>query len=107
MRVEAIFMTDSKPKYLLIIGIGLFIISTPLIFTQPSVARHFNFSNTGQIGDTIGGITAPFINFLGAILVYFSFQQQIKYMSGGNPLRLYYKKCGVKYLQSCQSNHRC
>ncbi|MDX2173911.1 MAG: hypothetical protein SFY56_12385 [Bacteroidota bacterium] len=50
----------------------------PTIFTQPSFYSFFNFGKTGPIGDTIGGITAPFINFIGAVLVYFSFQQQIK-----------------------------
>ena len=36
----------------------------------------FNYSNSGQIGDTIGGITAPFINLVAAILVYYSFKAQ-------------------------------
>lgn len=35
------------------------------------------FRNTGQIGDTIGGITAPFVGLLSAYLVYISFKAQI------------------------------
>lgn len=71
-------MTDKKSTYLLIIGVGLLVISMPIILTRPSIANVFNFTQSGQIGDTIGGITAPFINFMGAVLVYLSFQQQIK-----------------------------
>ncbi len=35
-----------------------------------------NEANTGNVGDTIGGITAPFIGLLNAILVYMAFKQQ-------------------------------
>lgn len=60
-----------------ILGIGL-IFLTPLTFTSYSYFSKANFTQTGQIGDTIGGITAPFINLLGAILVYLSFKEQFK-----------------------------
>lgn len=36
------------------------------------------FKNSGVVGDTIGGITAPAIGILSAILIYFSFRAQIK-----------------------------
>ena len=62
-------------KYLLLIGIPLCLL-TPLIFTLP--LGWANFSNTGSIGDTIGGITAPFINILGAILVFLALKAQIE-----------------------------
>lgn len=58
------------------IMILLFIASTPYLFTQFFTGIDFN--TTGQIGDTIGGITAPFINIAAAILVYLSFKEQIK-----------------------------
>jgi len=48
------------------------------IFTRPAFLSSWNFSDTGQIGDTIGGITAPIINLIGAILVYISFRAQIE-----------------------------
>lgn len=70
-------MTNKKTIYL-IIGSVLVIASIPFILTRPAILPTLNFSETGQIGDTIGGLTAPIINLLGAILVYFSFQQQIK-----------------------------
>lgn len=52
------------------------ILVLPWIFT--TLFRAYNFEATGQIGDTIGGITAPFINGIGAILVYYSMRTQIK-----------------------------
>lgn len=62
---------------LLVIGIT-FILLSLYIFTRPAYFESWDFSNTGQIGDTIGGITAPIINLLGALLVYISFQEQVK-----------------------------
>lgn len=37
-----------------------------------------DFSNTGQIGDTIGGITAPISGLIGSVLVYFALKAQIE-----------------------------
>lgn len=61
---------------LLIIGVIIFII--PTIAVLPALIRSFDFSTTGQIGDTIGGITSPFINAIGAVLVYLAFKEQIR-----------------------------
>jgi len=58
----------------LIVGI-LFVILSPFIFTRPFGV--FNFTDTGTIGDTIGGITAPITSLLGSILVYFALKAQI------------------------------
>jgi hypothetical protein len=66
----------NKNILFLIIGISLIIISL-YIFTRPAIYQVWDFSNTGEIGDTIGGITAPIINLVGAYLVYLSFQAQI------------------------------
>lgn len=51
---------------------------TPMIFTRELLFKTVNFLKTGQIGDTIGGITAPFINLLAAFLVYRTLRAQIK-----------------------------
>jgi hypothetical protein len=68
---------QSRLAYIfLVIGL-LFVIFAPYLFTQLSTNRVFDFSNTGQIGDTIGGITAPFINLIAVLLIYFSFRQQL------------------------------
>ncbi|TYB73159.1 hypothetical protein [Bizionia myxarmorum] len=63
--------------YILIIGVTLILFSSLYIFTRPAIWNDFDFSNTGQIGDTIGGITAPIINLIGAILIFLSFKAQI------------------------------
>lgn len=58
----------------LLIGILIVIIS-PFLFTLPWGI--FNFTETGSIGDTIGGISAPITSLLGSILVYFALKAQI------------------------------
>ncbi|CAM1339267.1 hypothetical protein [Tenacibaculum aestuarii] len=68
---------SNKNLIILIIG-GLLIFSSLYVFTRPAIFEEWNFTETGQIGDTIGGITAPVINLIGAFLVYISFQEQIK-----------------------------
>lgn len=63
-----------KALIILVLGISLMLI-LPWILTQNSWL--INFTQTGQIGDTIGGITAPISGLLGAYLVYLSFKAQI------------------------------
>lgn len=53
-------------------------ISAPYILTQFSLWPYLDFSETGSIGDTIGGITAPIINLFAAFLVYLAFREQVK-----------------------------
>jgi len=57
--------------FLIVIGI----IFVPWLFTN-SIFE--GYESTGPIGDTIGGITAPFINGLAAVLVYIAFKEQVK-----------------------------
>jgi hypothetical protein len=64
-------------KWLLILGV-IVIILMPFILTSECFSSRFNFSTTGQIGDTIGGITAPFLNLIGAALVFFALNAQVK-----------------------------
>lgn len=55
----------------------LFIAMTPFIFSKGYTGIVFS-TETGAIGDTIGGITAPFINLLAAYLVWRSFNEQVQ-----------------------------
>jgi hypothetical protein len=64
-------------KWFVLIGIFLCIIA-PIIATQKVFWKSFDFSETGQIGDTIGGITAPIVNIIGAILVFYALKAQIE-----------------------------
>jgi hypothetical protein len=60
-------------------GILLIITSiAPWLFTHPAICDRLNFTDTGSIGDTIGGLTSPFVGLIGAILVFISFMQQVK-----------------------------
>lgn len=67
----------SEIIFLVLIILAIILI-VPYIFTLP-MFRVYTIPNdgTGQIGDTIGGLTAPFINGIGAILVYLAFKEQI------------------------------
>ena len=70
-------LKNLKPYQLLLI-LAIIIITTPIIITLPAIFSSLDFSNKGQIGDALGGITAPFINSIAAILVFVAFKEQIK-----------------------------
>jgi hypothetical protein len=55
----------------------IWVIISPILFTQFSIISFSNDRSTGQIGDTIGGITAPAIGLLSAILLYLALTKQI------------------------------
>lgn len=55
--------------------LALFSFFSPLIFTRSGIV---NFSNTGQIGDTIGGIMNPFIGMVSIIVMFLAFYMQFK-----------------------------
>lgn len=66
-----------RAKWFLLIG-GLVILVMPFLLTSHYFHERFNFSETGQIGDTIGGITSPFLNLIGAFLVFYALKAQVK-----------------------------
>ncbi len=70
---------DSKFKsHLLVIAFVCFaLIFLPLLLVQENLFG-IEFSDTGQIGDTIGGIMGPFIAMGAAILTYMAFYMQYK-----------------------------
>lgn len=65
---------EKRANYALIVGV-LSLVIAPILLTQ--FAWKFDFTETGQIGDTIGGTASPILSFIGALLVYFSFKQQM------------------------------
>lgn len=71
---------DGVTKWILGISIFVIIFSflSPLIFTSASSSETFDFTETGQIGDTIGGIINPFIALAGVLLTFLAFYMQIK-----------------------------
>lgn len=66
-----------QAKWVLFLGI-CFILFIPLILTSPAFSKIFDFTSSGQIGDTIGGTTAPFLNLVGAILIFLALKAQVK-----------------------------
>lgn len=56
-------------------GGTILIIFSPYLFTRSWGI--IDFSSTGQIGDTIGGLTAPLTSLLGSILVFYALKAQI------------------------------
>ncbi len=56
----------------------LFSFIAPSLFVRYSVSKYFDFSNTGQIGDTFGGIANPFIALAGVILTFLAFYMQVQ-----------------------------
>lgn len=66
----------------IILGVSILVILfsffSPLIFTSASSSKSFDFTETGQIGDTIGGILNPFVALAGVLLTFLAFYMQIK-----------------------------
>lgn len=54
----------------------IFSFYAPFLFTRKSPVEGLNFSQTGQIGDTIGGIMNPFIAICGVIVTGLAFYMQ-------------------------------
>ena len=50
----------------------------PIIFTGNSSSERWNFLETGQIGDTIGGIMNPFVAMAGVFSTFLAFLVQVR-----------------------------
>lgn len=62
-----------------VIGVAFVVlVLSPFIFTREVLFDCFNFSETGAIGDTVGGLTSPVVGFISIILLYITLQEQIK-----------------------------
>lgn len=71
---NAVLSCVKKHKATSVFFLFLFIIGSPAIFTR-SCSPGFNFSNTGQIGDTFA-IMNPFIAIVAAVLTFIAFWTQ-------------------------------
>jgi len=77
-------------EFLNVYGVGLtiaaFVVAvflSPWLFTGNGFER-LNFANTGQIGDTIGGLTAPVIGILNAVLLWWTIRKQNQQIADQN-----------------------
>ena len=66
----------SKNIIQVFVGFCLIVLVVPFLFTRSWFG--FASSKTGYVGDTIGGLTAPFIGLFSALLVYIAFKEQVK-----------------------------
>ena len=57
---------------MLIVGV-VCMVTAPLLFTTSG----YSFLQTGQLGDTIGGITAPISSLVGSVLVFLALKGQM------------------------------
>ena len=64
-----------KGWYLFAIIVIVFALSAPYLFTRNGM---IDFTETGQIGDTIGGTMGPFIALAGVIVTFLAFLMQKK-----------------------------
>jgi len=71
---------DWKIYFLLVLAFVTIVLAfiSPFILTRPSVNQDFDFSTSGQIGDTIGGLMNPFIALAGVIVTGLAFYIQYK-----------------------------
>tara|TARA_R110002126_G_scaffold64790_4_gene165788 strand:- start:1292 stop:2452 length:1161 start_codon:yes stop_codon:yes gene_type:complete len=71
---------DGLTIWLLVIAalILLFSFFAPALFVSKAITPEVDFSKTGPIGDTIGGIMNPFIALVGILLTFLAFYMQIK-----------------------------
>ena len=67
----------NKQNIVLLVILILLCLTGMLIFTNNAQWSRFNFGKPSEIGDTIGGITAPIINIISAILVFSTIKLQI------------------------------
>jgi len=59
----------------ILLVIGIMLSGVPILLTRVSLIP-FVYENTGEIGDVIGGTTAPFIGFIGIALTFLAFWVQ-------------------------------
>lgn len=72
-RKKAIMLGIPKWVWVVLITVFLAICSLPILLTQPG---WIDFTQTGQIGDTIGGTMGPFIAIVAALLTFIAFWVQ-------------------------------
>ncbi|MBR5695705.1 MAG: hypothetical protein IKX43_05660 [Paludibacteraceae bacterium] len=68
-----------EQKILWIAGaLAIFGCFAPIIFTRTKLFEWLDFSNTGEIGDTIGGTMTPIVSLAAVILTYLAFLKQVE-----------------------------
>lgn len=72
-------MNRQKRVIFYIVGFSIIaIFFAPIIFTSSSICG-LSFLNTGQIGDTIGGITSPVVGIVSIVLLAYTLIEQLNF----------------------------
>lgn len=68
-------------QYAVLVMGGFGVLFGPMLLTRPYLKNwdFFDFSKTGSIGDTIGGITSPFVGLLSILLLWWTLSAQLKF----------------------------
>tara|TARA_R110000868_G_scaffold180645_2_gene421296 strand:- start:1445 stop:2596 length:1152 start_codon:yes stop_codon:yes gene_type:complete len=79
-KIQEVKNWDTITKWILGIAAFLLIFSfiAPALFVSKAFTPKLDFSQTGPIGDTLGGIMNPFIALVGILLTFLAFYMQIK-----------------------------
>lgn len=65
----------SRPLVIAALVIIIAACLAPWLFTLPDTP---DFTNIGQIGDTIGGTMSPFVGIAGVIMTFVAFMMQVR-----------------------------
>ena len=76
-KITKAFKADYVEHAKVLIILFVLILLLPVILTKVPFTI-FDLTETGQIGDTIGGITAPFIGIIAGYLTFLAFHEQSK-----------------------------
>ncbi len=82
----------------IVLVVVLFAFIAPRILTLPG-AEWLDLTQTGEIGDTIGGTTAPFWGFLSIILLYLTLKEQQRFNKDQQKFNENQKKFNEKQLR--------
>lgn len=79
-KIQEVKNWDTITKWILGIAAFLLIFAfiAPALFVSKAFTPKLDFSQTGPIGDTLGGIMNPFIALVGILLTFLAFYMQIK-----------------------------
>lgn len=76
--LKRVFLVDYVIHARVLLLLFLCVLTLPIILTQFPISI-VDFTETGTIGDTIGGITAPFIGILAGYITFLAFHEQYKF----------------------------
>ena len=76
-KIDRIFHAKYVKHARVLLIMLLVVLFLPIVLTQIPITV-FDFTESGQIGDTIGGITSPFIGIIAGYLTFLAFHEQYR-----------------------------